>query len=348
MTPAVQPEQAVVKRKKSVGCAQMEVDGPAIPVDLSEKSLVTAIVNLLEQNGTLSLTELGAILGNVLGPETSQVVKKEHKGLKHLMEKHKDLFELLGKIPTMQVRLKKLPTSKSNSEKISLPPTGLASRSSSNVITSSGGKESSTTLAQYLAEFKALLTKKSWKQIAKMLRVQHNPISASLSSQVSLNGKDEMTLDTKSQKLIQNQLHELEYIDWAQLCSFHLLTCFHYFNSHYKAAVLNQIEATKCFDLFWRQNGPSLDHNAKIMTIWRRLLSEARQIATWADMSLESSGQESNMLLGLQNHLRPLAKPLEKTPALLLLQNTILRIYSHVRLFFDNTWLRKKMHGTLN
>jgi hypothetical protein len=307
----------------------MEVDGPVAPSDLSEKTLITAIVGLLEQNGVLSLTELGALLGGVLGPEATKAVKREFKGLKHLMERHKHLFNLTGKIPTMQVKLKKLPKSAADPN-----PLPLVSREGPVVASGKLGKSSNPsgsniTLAEYLTEIKTLLAKKSWKQISKLLRVQQSPISAALSTQVSIQGKDEMSLDVKTLQVVGKQMSEVDHIDWSQLISLHLLVCFHYYKSHYKAAVLNQIETTKCFDLFWRQNGSSTDQNGKLLLIWRRLLTEARQIAIWADMSLESSGQESNMLLGLQNYLRPLAKPLEKTPALLLLQNTVLRIYSH-------------------
>lgn len=312
----------------------MEVDGSTTAPDLSARGIITAIVSILEQNGSLAITELGAILGATLGPETSKVVKREFKGLKQLLQNHSDLFQITGKIPVLFIQLKKLPHSEERPAPLPKASRAVPVVTGPKSAPSLSSTSAYTSLVKYLTDIKSLISKGSWKQVASLLRVQHSPVSSSLSQLVSAQTGQDYVLDSKSQKKVAETMDDAEYVDWAQLISLHLLVCFHYYKSHYRPAVHLQTEALKCFDLFWKQNGTTISltsPNGSMLNVWRVVLTEARQIATWADLSLESTGQESTMLLGLQNHLRPQAKPLEKTPALLLLQNTILRIYAHVR-----------------
>lgn len=308
-------------------------DGASTP-DLSERGIITAVVSILEHNGTVLLADLGGLLGATLGPETTKVVKKEFKGLKSLLEKHSSLFHLSGKAPLLQARLAKLPDSSAKATPLSkaphVPPTLVGSKST----TATNKLEAVTTLKQYLADMKANISKGAWKQVGKLLRVRKSPISTSLGFVVASSKSNAQALAADVQKLIDGALGEASEVDWARVVALHILVCHHYHNGNYKAAVLLQTEATKCFDNYWRGYAMNYEFNPKKpspMDAWRVLLFEARQIAVWADLSLESAGQEANLLLGFQNYLRPLAKLLEKSPGLLLLQNTILRIYTHVR-----------------
>jgi hypothetical protein len=318
---------------KSFPTAVMEVDGPSRPkVGLTEAGVLTALVSTLEANGTMLLTDLGGLLGKILGPEVTTFVKKELHGLRNLLTKHKELFAVTGKAPLYQVKLQQLTNSVEQPKPL---PTTVQSAPITTSQASISSSAPSTTLAKYISNIKANIQKENWREVSKLLRVRNSPTSASFPKIASFSPNQDTVLDSKSRKAVSEALGDHENIDWAQLVSSHILVCIHYYNGNYKAAVTNQIEVTKCFDIYWKQNsGPTptkTPAGGDIMMVWRVVLTEARLIAIWADMSLESLGQEANLLIVLQNHLRSLGKPLERTSSLLLLQNTILRIYSHVR-----------------
>lgn len=318
----------------SFDSALMDVQHGSSAPDLSERGIVTALVSILEANGSVLLADLGGLLGASLGPETTRVVKKEFKGLKSLLQKHSALFQISGKSPLFQAKLVKQPIPGAQSTPISKAPSVPPTLSSAKKSASTGSKDVSAQLKQYLTDIKAHIAKGGWKQVGKLLRVRRSPISASLSKSVAPAKENPQSLNSDLQSLIDVTLTDVEEVDWARVVSLHLLVCYHYNNSNYKLATHLQTELNKCFDLYWRSYPPSTDYNPKKqspMDVWRVILFEARQIAIWADLSLESAGQEATLLLGFQNYLRPLAKVFERSPGLLLLQNTILRIYTHVR-----------------
>lgn len=312
----------------------MDMSNASSPPDLSEKGIITAIVSIIEHNGAVLLVDLGGLLGATLGPDATKVVKKEFKGLKHLLEKHSTLFSVSGKAPLFQVKLTKQPTSKAQATPASKAAHTPATISGAKTPLPKNAKEGATLLKQYVADLKTHITKGAWKQVGKLLRIRKSPISSSLSKCVGCAPNNPNALSSEFQSIIDNALGEVEEVDWARVASLHILACCNYYSSNYKVAVSIQTEVTKCFDTYWRGYAGNNDFNPKKqspMDAWRVLLFEARQIAVWADLSLESAGNEANLLLGFQNYLRPLAKVFEKTPGLLLLQNTILRIYTHVR-----------------
>lgn len=315
----------------------MDVQHGSSAPDLSERGVVTALVSILEHNGTVLLADLGGLLGATLGPESTRVVKKEFKGLKTLLQNHSALFQLSGKAPLLQAKLVKQPIARTQATPISKAPSVPPTLSGAKNSAAPGSKDVSVSLKQYLTDIKTHLAKGGWKQVGKLLRVRRSPISASLSKSVTPAKENPQSLNADVQSLINGMLSDVEEVDWARVVSLHLLVCYHYNNSNYKLATHLQTELNKCFDLYWRSYPPSADFNPKKqspMDVWRVILFEARQIAIWADLSLESAGQEATLLLGFQNYLRPLAKVFEKSPGLLLLQNTILRIYTHVRQSF--------------
>lgn len=310
----------------------MEIEQDSQAPDLSEKGVVSAIVSILEHNGTVLLADLGGILGAALGPEASRVVKREFKGLKQLLERHKPLFQLTGKAPLLQVRLHKMPNSKTDATP--LAKTSPAAPSASTQAKLSTTKSPSALVKQFVSDLATSVNKGAWKQTGKLLRVRCNAFSSAIGRAITVPKAHPNALPSDLQDIIESTLNMAEDIDWARVAVLHLLVCYHYIHSNYKAAVELQTKLMECFDAYWRGLASTREYNPRKtspMDAWRVVLFEGRQLAVWADLSLESASQEGTLLLKFQNVLRPQSKLFERTPGLLLLQNTMLRIYTHVR-----------------
>lgn len=292
------------------------------------------MLNLLAANDSLMITDLGTLLAKVLGPEASKVMKRDFKGLKSFLERHQELFLITGKVPTLKVRIKQQPFGKDYSSPLPPKPTVDVPLAAAKISSSVDAKQANVAFGKYLETLKGHLNKGEWRQVAKLARVRNSTLSASLASVMAGAVDDDLSLKSSYLKQLANSgLEDQEQVDWTQFVVSHLCAAIHYHNCNYKAAAYAQVEVTKCFSGYW-PTIPAVVSDVKksgsILDVWRVVVIETRQIARWADMSLESMGQEGVMLINAQNHLRGLGKTMEKNCAELLLQNQLLRIYSQV------------------